>query len=133
MPFAIAFRDKPQARCTRDTPPYGNTKASLAAISRRVRSSSIRQTNANFRRSRVSGFMHGHDSGQESKLDTFIYFRSLISDATDAACAAAVHILMLDAGKRDFTAAAQRFLTDNVPLSFPKSFPPGILKTFPPP
>jgi photosystem II stability/assembly factor-like uncharacterized protein len=62
MPFAIAFRDNPQARCTRDTPPYGNIKASLAAIRRRVRSSSIRPTDANFRRSRTSGFTRGHDT-----------------------------------------------------------------------
>ena len=73
MPFAMAFRDKPQARCTRDTPPYGNTKASLAAIRRRVRSSNIRQTDANFRRNRASGFMRGHDSDQESQLANFIY------------------------------------------------------------
>ena len=38
----MALRDKPQARCTRDTPPYGNTKASLAAVDRHVRSSNIR-------------------------------------------------------------------------------------------
>ena len=66
MPFAMTFRDNPQARCTRDTPPYGNARASLAAIKRRVRSSNIRQTNANFRRSRASGFMHDHDSDRES-------------------------------------------------------------------
>jgi hypothetical protein len=73
MPFAIAFRDNPQARCTWDTPPYGNTKASLAAIRRRVRSSNIGQTDANFRRSRASGFMHGHDSDEEATLANLIY------------------------------------------------------------
>jgi len=73
MPFAIAFRDKPQARCTRDTPPYGNIKASLAAIRRRVRSSNIGQTDVNFCRSRASSFMHGHDSDREAKLDNLIY------------------------------------------------------------
>jgi hypothetical protein len=37
------------------TPPYGNARASLAAIRRRVRSSTIRRTNANFFRSGASG------------------------------------------------------------------------------
>jgi hypothetical protein len=69
----MAFRDNPQARCTRDTPPYGNTKASLAAISRRVRSSNIRQTDANFRRSRASGFMLGHDIDHHADVANFIY------------------------------------------------------------
>ena len=73
MPFAIAFRDNPQARCTRDTPPYGNTKASLAAISRRVRSSNIGQTDANFCRSRASGFMRGHHIDRQVVVDSFIY------------------------------------------------------------
>ena len=68
----MAFRDNPQARCTRDTPPYGNTNASLAAIRRRVRSSNIGQTEANFRRSRASGFMPGHDSDRQPDVDNFI-------------------------------------------------------------
>jgi hypothetical protein len=68
----MAFRDKPQARCTRDTPPYGNTKASLAAINRRVRSSNIRQTEANFCRSSASGFMRGHDTDHRLDVAHFI-------------------------------------------------------------
>jgi hypothetical protein len=73
MPFAIAFRDNPQARCTRDTPPCGNIKASLAAISRRVCSSSSGQTDANFRRSRASGFTRGHDIDHQIDVANFIY------------------------------------------------------------
>jgi len=68
MPFAMTFRDNPQARCTWDTPPYGYARASLAAIRRRARSSNIRHTNANFRRSRASGFMRDHDSGQANEI-----------------------------------------------------------------
>ena len=73
MPFAMAFRDKPHARCTRDTPPYGNTNASLAAIRRRVRSSNIGQTEANFCRSRASRFMLGHDIEHYAHVANFIY------------------------------------------------------------
>jgi hypothetical protein len=54
MPRAIALRDSPHARCTSDTPPYASMSASLAAISRRARSSNIGQTDANFRRSSSS-------------------------------------------------------------------------------
>jgi hypothetical protein len=77
MPLAMTLRDKPQARCTRDTPPYASAKASVAAIRRRVLSSNIRQTNANFRRSRASGFMHDHDSGHIEQVDHFILERNL--------------------------------------------------------
>ncbi|MGH8513418.1 MAG: hypothetical protein ACREV8_05670, partial [Gammaproteobacteria bacterium] len=73
----MAFRDKPQARCTRDTPPYGNTNASLAAIRRRVRSSNIGQTDANFFRSSASSFMLGHDIEPQATVANFIYFQSL--------------------------------------------------------
>ncbi len=72
MPLAMAFRDNPQARCTRDTPPYGNTNASLAAIRRRVRSSNIGHTDANFRRSRASGFMLGQHIDAHVEVDNFI-------------------------------------------------------------
>jgi hypothetical protein len=73
MPFAMAFRDNPQARCTRDTPPYGNTNASLAAIRRRVLSSNIGQTEANFCRSSASRFMLGHHIDSQADVANFIY------------------------------------------------------------
>jgi len=69
----MAFRDNPQARCTRDTPPYGNANASLAAIRRRVRSSNIGQTDANFRRSTASGFMLAQHIDSQAEVDNFIY------------------------------------------------------------
>jgi hypothetical protein len=54
IPLAIAFRESPQARRILETPPYPKDKASLAAISRRPRSSSSGHTQENFRRSKIS-------------------------------------------------------------------------------
>jgi hypothetical protein len=53
MPFVIAFRDKPHARRTSETPPYPRPIASLAAMTRRVRSSSSGHTDFNFRLSSI--------------------------------------------------------------------------------
>ena len=80
MPLAMAFRDNPQARCTRDTPPYGNTNASLAAIRRRVRSSNIGQTEANFCRSRASGFTLDHHIDSQLMLITLFINVALAPD-----------------------------------------------------
>ena len=73
MPFAIAFRDRPHARCTRETPPYGNTKASLAAIRRRARSSSIGQTAANFWAQQGIGFHESALYQLGDNIGTLIY------------------------------------------------------------
>ncbi len=51
MPFAMAFRDSPHARLTSEIPPRPAPRASLAAMSRRVRSSRSGHTLANFARS----------------------------------------------------------------------------------
>src|ERR1700723_3909330 len=48
MPLRIALRDKPHARLTRVTPPQPKAFASLAAISRRLRSSKCGQRSRNF-------------------------------------------------------------------------------------
>src|ERR1039457_5097740 len=60
MPLAMAFRDKPQARWTIDTPPAAKPIASLAARMRLVRSSRTGQTGLNFCTSPAIELMH-HD------------------------------------------------------------------------
>jgi hypothetical protein len=51
MPLAIAFRDSPHARLTSEIPPRPKARASLAAMSRRVRSSRSGHTLDSFARS----------------------------------------------------------------------------------
>ena len=77
IPLWMALRDSPHARCTRLTPPWPNALASLAAVRRRVRSSSRGQTARNFALSlaRVCTF-HQHNAGwtlSRSQYDSFIY------------------------------------------------------------
>ena len=56
IPLAMAFRERPLARRILDTPPYPKARASLAAISRRLRSSRSSHTLENFRRRELSSF-----------------------------------------------------------------------------
>src|SRR5258707_12011237 len=63
MPLWMALRDSPHARCTRLTPPWPNALASLAAVRRRVRSSSRGQTVPNFAFSSARVFtFHQHNA-----------------------------------------------------------------------
>src|ERR1017187_1521751 len=50
IPLTMAFRETPLARRILETPPYPKARASLAAISRRLRSSRSSHTLENFRR-----------------------------------------------------------------------------------
>jgi hypothetical protein len=54
IPLAMALRESPLARRICEMPPYPNDTASLAAISRRLRSSSSGHTLVNLRRNELS-------------------------------------------------------------------------------
>jgi len=74
IPLAIALRERPQARWTTLTPPYPNAIASLAAMTRRVRSSSRGHTATNFAVSSARRSMgRQHSSDHSSLIPLFIY------------------------------------------------------------
>jgi hypothetical protein len=77
IPLAIALRERPQARWTTLTPPYPNAIASLAAMTRRVRSSS-RGPHGHELRRQLRKTVHGQAAQQRSFIvDTFIYLHCL--------------------------------------------------------
>src|ERR1035437_2358188 len=74
IPLAMAFRERPLARRILETPPYPKARASLAAISRRLRSSRSSHTLENFRRRDPSSFSIPKQEYLYSHLvATFIY------------------------------------------------------------
>ena len=80
IPLEIALRDSPQARRTKLTPPWPNALASLAAIIRRVCSSSSGHTDRNFSVNSVSVSMHTqHSVTNYNLIPLFLYTAMFIN------------------------------------------------------
>jgi hypothetical protein len=68
MPFKIALRDNPHARCRSVTPPWPTAFTSLAAIRRRVRSFKNGHTDGNFAVSSARLTTRPQDSTVDQKV-----------------------------------------------------------------
>src|SRR6516165_3053753 len=73
MPFVMALRERPHARLTSVTPPWPSPFASLAAISRRVRSFKSGQTDRNFVVSSRSPTTHQQHSTNQKSMVPLIF------------------------------------------------------------
>jgi hypothetical protein len=77
MPLAMAFRDRPHARLTSDIPPRPKARASLAAISRRVRSSNSDHTAASLARSPEEASMPHQHMHPGTSLQPLLFYDAL--------------------------------------------------------
>jgi hypothetical protein len=75
-PLAMAFRDRPHARLTSDIPPRPKARASLAAISRRVRSSNSDHTAASLDRSSEEVSMTQDHMHPDARLQPLLFYAS---------------------------------------------------------
>ena len=81
MPFRMARRDNAHARLTRLTPPWPNDMASLAAISRHVRSSNSGHIARNFARRSASTLTGPQRSTPRQKLVPLFIYAALAEDS----------------------------------------------------